>query len=463
MGNCECWPKKPDYAARVNDQANRVIGNLNYLPGDGTIEKCDRILSRMQEGKPVEQMKQCLVELRELKSPPRSTLNVRGRTRLVMFTDLEPDDTMAIAQLWQRRIEKGELDGEPLIIYNADFEAKEDPNGKIFEKKLLVAALMLGHYTYHILTKASAKNYPSLPEPKKEIMASRDRTLEGICDNLANFNGENIDLFVIAPGFGNLGGILAKLKARNAWPLRARFRVSMYSGAYNMKAMTDSDIAALKEFVGHGVLMDVGKFPFFGGKDCHEWADSLTTFALPRFAADISVKAPLLAAALKLFNDEMNESLVSPFKDSLFKGSTLDDQDKAALTQLKTTFQRLGINAYAKELASSPLFAKVAGFKKSTLKAFAAGGCDSPLCDQLLFLAEWLLDEQKTWVTTTSGAWEFDKDKGFTTIVETPQENAMRGSRPTLSKPKDEASLLQMRAVLEHYLRKHVDSLRVPV
>ena len=46
---------------------------------------------------------------------------------------------------------------------------------------------------------------------------------------------------------------------------------------------------------------------------------------------------------------------------------------------------------------------KVAGFKKSTLKAFAFGGCDSPLCDQLLFLYEWLRVEKPHWLCLFSG------------------------------------------------------------
>ena len=39
---------------------------------------------------------------------------------------------------------------------------------------------------------------------------------------------------------------------------------------------------------------------------------------------------------------------------------------------------------------NDPLFQKVASYKQSTVKAFALGTCDAPLCDEVCFLFETL-------------------------------------------------------------------------
>jgi len=447
MGNCGCWPEK-------EPKRKTGVGNLRYDVSPASLEKCGRILSQMENG---EQIQQILKTIGEIKVPPKGSLN--GRSLLFMYSDLEPDDTMAIAQLWQRRLETGQLQDVPLIIFPVDFAKKDD--GTIFEKKLLVASLMLGHYDYDIL--AADCDRSKLSASKQAIVDAKDRTIQRICDRIGRTRvGDVIELFVFAPGFGHLGAILERLKKMNKWPPCAEFRVSMYSGQYNMERMTDSDIGALREFVGRGThpLTDVAKFPFFGGKESHKWTDCLTTFATPDFAKHLSGLAPMLVAALKLINDELNCALVSPFNDSLFKGSTLDDQDKKALSQLQELFKNEGINVYAKRLTDSPLFAKVAGFKKNTVKAFADSGCDSPLCDQLVFLAEYLMEKQPEWLSFSFGAWKLDREKGFTSVEEGPATPHIKGMRPTLSKPKDEPSLQAMREVLEQYLLKHIKSLK---
>lgn len=409
----------------------------------------------------VADMQKALRELREERVPPKP--NGDGKTLLVFFTDLEPDDTMAVAQLWQRRVASKVLDCEPLIIFPVDFNDK-DNKGTIFDKKLLVAGLMLGHFTYNIVP-ADMKDGQALSPSRQAAVNSRSSTIDKICQQLVSFQGECIDFFVMAPGYGHLDAILGKLRALNAWPLKAKLRVSIYSGSYNMRGMKPGDVDALKEFVSKAAapLLDVAKFSFFGGKDCHDWTDSLTTFALPNFAKHLSNASPMLAAALKLFNDEMNEELISPYKSSLFRGSTLDDSDNVKLSGLKEMFDKEGVQVYADALTSDEvMFAKVAGFKKSTLMAFAKGGCDSPLCDQLLFLHEWLRDEKPQYLNPAQpGTWVFDQEKGFTKIDAGESSGGVPGLQPTLLKAKDEPALLEMRYALEEHLKRHIGSLRL--
>merc|ERR1719253_1247586 len=128
------------------------------------------------------------------------------------------------------------MDGEPLIIVNADFEEKDV--GAIYEKKLLIASLMLGHSKYHTLAPrvlAQGVNPRRQSLAEKKARDDRASTLEAICRRMVSFDGEFIDFFVLAPGLGNLGAILDELQMMNAWPLRATLRVSMYSGSYNMR------------------------------------------------------------------------------------------------------------------------------------------------------------------------------------------------------------------------------------
>merc|ERR550532_2629062 len=94
--------------------------------------------------------------------------------------------------------------------------------------------------------------------------------------------------------------------------------------------MKESDILALGTIMEHSdvPLVDVGKFPFFGGKDCHAWTDSLTTFASPSLARDLSSKWSYLAGLLKLYNDEFNAGLVNPKLKDFFKKKPLTPEEK---------------------------------------------------------------------------------------------------------------------------------------
>ena len=103
----------------------------------------------------------------------------------LFYTDFEPDDLQAVAQLWQWMLESGELAGEPLIIFCADPAGID--GGQILAKKILMASLALGTDRFFTLAKSM-----------------RHATIEGICKELIRFNGDRIDLFIMAPGHGNL-------------------------------------------------------------------------------------------------------------------------------------------------------------------------------------------------------------------------------------------------------------------
>ena len=103
---------------------------------------------------------------------------------------------------------------------------------------------------------------------------------------------------------------------------------------------------------------------------------------------------------MKLFNEEFNAHLINPANERLFKKHTpVDDCEEERKAKLEDIFHRSGTAAYAKALMNdSILFSKVAGYKTSTVRAFAEGSCDAPLCDQVIFLCAWIPTMQPTWI-----------------------------------------------------------------
>jgi len=291
-----------------------------------------------------------------------------------------------------------------------------------------------------------------------------------ICDKLRCFDGQRIDFYISGPGRGNLGAIVKHLTESGAWPIKAKWKVNMYSGAFNMNGMTEGDIDALSEIMACSdvPLVDIAKFPFFGGKACHACTASFTTFACDSFAGQLNLWAPQLAAALKMFNDEFNASLIYPglklfkCKHSLDEKLTKEEADRFQIIEdIVHADKATSINEYAKRVfEDSALFNKVIDFKKSTLVAFAFSNCDSPLCDQLVFLYEWL--EVKIPVAIKPdlpGVWVFDRKKGFTQIVpkDAGDEGRILAIQPVLLDPYDEDYLTKMREALQSYLMRHLE------
>jgi len=384
----------------------------------------------------------------------------------VVYSDLEPDDTMAIAQLWQWKRERLKLRNHPMLISHADFEDKD--KDLIFEKKRLIAAMMLSERDFHTLLRAD-DTYEELTHPLFDHhFQMRTKTLQSIAATLSKFKGKYIDFYILAPGHGNLGAIVQELKRIDCWPLQAKWRVNLYSGAFNMKGMFEADFEAMSEIMEHSAqpLVDMSKFPFFGGKDSHRWAGSLTSFATPDFAKLLTDTHPLLAAAMKSFNDEFNVHLIEPQNRSLFRGSELTEAEKERFKVVSAHYLKggpTGLKDYAQALLEDEeIFDKVVGFKKNTLRAFADGGCDSPLCDQLVFLYEWLVTEHPEYMDDKPpGWWHYCNKKCFTyTSEELDTEKALstpfKAIQPTLKSPKDESSLLDMRLALQDTLLRCV-------
>jgi len=395
-----------------------------------------------------------------------ATETSRGDTLLFVYTDLEPDDVMAIAELWEW---KDKLAGEPLVVFAADFAGKD--GGRVLEKKRLMSGLMLGLSRSYTLAPEADKDGRMVFEndgtvhPHNEWIVKRRRDeLDAICEELINFKGTLIDFFVLAPGHGNLSAIVSRLMDKGKWPLQAKWRISLYSGQFNMKGMSQGDILALTEMMRHSEepLTDVGKFPFFGGKNAHPWTDSLTTFASPNLANTLSNSFPMVAAILKAYNDEFNAGLVNPHTKDFFKKNPLTDEERHRYEGYKAGFVYTdadSIQRFCKQVAEDvDIFAKMPGFKKSTFRAFAYGGADSPLCDQLLFASEYLQEKKPDSLTWEEGLWFFDSSGGgFTEIRQ--DAGRFRARRPALKDAMDEVVLAELRGALERFLVEHLDQI----
>merc|ERR1711879_771488 len=99
--------------------------------------------------------------------------------------------------------------------------------------------------------------------------------------------------------------------------------------------------------------------------------------------------------------------------------------------------------------------------KKSTFRSFACDTCDSPLCDQLVFLYSWLKREREDLFDSSSleeGTWYLDRSKGFGTIKR-DGSGRFPAIQPVLKDLKDEASLTEMSKTLEKYIFKHLESI----
>merc|ERR1712146_30991 len=152
---------------------------------------------------------------------------------------------------------------------------------------------------------------------------------------------------------------------------------------------------------------------------------------------------------MKLFNDEHNRGLIAPSK--LFKEKRdgkileLDEHEKLRFQRIAPLYDNGELQQFCEAILDDfTLFRKVVKFKQSTIAAFAFGGCDSPLCDQLLFLHEWMeVNMPCSLAKPVVGGWVFDLAKGFTTIGD-PSVGVL-ATQPSLSNPNEEWTLNQGR------------------
>jgi hypothetical protein len=462
-------------------QSQRTLdgGNLGYLPTGNGLHHAEGLVKEMRESSTGAS------NLPEMLAPYKGRyVTLPGNaTKIddlcIFYSDLEPDDCMAIAQLWQWKIEQYRMAIEPIVIFGADFSDKE--KGTVFEKKRLVAQLMLGTKQQYVLTpvtdvykEGSKRNHPLANYWESQ----REQELHAICERIKNFMGTRVHLYIMAPGKGNLAAILNKLKENKAWPIDEKgqiWKVGIYSGAFNMRGMTVDDNKAILEFANASgfPLLDAAKFPFFGGKHPHAWTDSFTTFAPPNFPQELNLHAhTILTAGLKMLNDEHNFGLVHPEK--LYKTKELTIREKERLEKIKPKYKVETINEYCKMLQDDfALFAKMEEMKKSTVIAFAFDSCDSPLADQLIFMLEFLMEKNPELLShKETGAWQnsakghtsvdFEKDPAKeveASLAAGEAPKTCKAYQPALHHAQDEHVLTILRNKLQEYLIRHLQML----
>jgi hypothetical protein len=438
-----------------------VAGNLGYVATGEALSKLDTLVQSMHDGK--YDVKALLQEHDQDRRHHAEKTTTIDEDLMVCVSDLEPDDTMAIAQLWQLKVETRKMRREPIVIYAADFTDKE--KGTVFEKKLLMTQLMLGTENLYVVTPDPALGKDGNTKQALHWSGQRESALRQVCEEIANFPGKNIHFYIMAPGRGNLGGMKKVLTQMGKWPLKQDFTVSLYSGSFNMRGMQLDDLPVLKEIAAQAAkgghpMMDAAKFPFFGKDNSHPWAESFTTFATEHFARELNLSAnPLLVAALKALNDEHNMGLIAPEK--LYKDRELEPFEKKRFDVIQQNYPN-DLPTYCNDIIEDfVLYCKTPNFKKSTIAAFAFKNCDSPLCDQLIFIMEYMLSHHPKHLTRTQpGKWNVDEKKGFTSVDNgvALSERDTQASQPVLSDPHNEECLKAARIALQDYLMRHLRS-----
>jgi len=399
------------------------------------------------------------------------------RLPMVIISDFEPDDLMAIAQLWSwkaKQLGVHEEEVRPVVVMVADFYRKD--RGTVFEKKLLMARLMLGlevNVDYRVLTHEPTKHplgkdaydgyAPSLAHAAAEIAG------------LANDTTREVEWYIIAPGHGHLNALAKKLEASHPeqWKnLHYKCQVVTYTGSFNSRQHFPDDFVAMRNLCG-GALVDISKFVFFGRDHAHPMTTSVNTFASDELAAQVSREFPRVSAILREFNNEFTGALIDPWNMRLFSGhgrmsdTRTQDEINRFVKDIEPLYLSQGVQAYAQALMNAPeLWAKVAKPKRSTVAAFATGTMDMPLCDQVCFAFQWLRDPASGKAAYLNvgdeGYWWVDPESGFSgvqdyTLPRHQFSKDISAIQPTLSAPvEDQAKLLEIRATMEERLTSHI-------
>jgi hypothetical protein len=442
-------------------------GNLVYKPSPMNMKKVQQIIDHMSTGADLSGvLRQKGYKVQFSHSP------YQGNNLVLFFTDLEPDDIMAIAQLTERKHELKQLQQDPVIVFISDLN--DSDRGTVFDKKLLLATFMLGRSdAVYVL---QAEDIVAKKDPLRQVHASarsRREACSKTCQQLRNvlhdFDGDCIEVYIMAPCRGMLAQVFTELRQDVKW------QVTLYSGSHNIKGSIDADFDTIKRIatIAERPLVDIAKVAFFG-RTPHPWTASLTTFANETFAFHVTMQNPMLSAVLKKYDEEKNSLLVEPkwdAEDQTYKVFNKSMLSKAALDRFAKEVKPLwkyndgdALTKYCKKLyEDAELYHAVKSFKKSTVSAFAFGGCDSPLCDQLIFLHEWLCDEMsEALVKPTPGRWTIVGQKAGQashTAVEHVGNVSKGGTlaiQPHLRAPEDEDALKTMRECLENMLLKHL-------
>lgn len=293
-----------------------------------------------------------LKEVRVSDVPPPRLAMKPPLLPLVIFSDFELDDLMAIAELWQwRAVHMGAPeDARPIIVFITDFKTKD--GGEVFEKKLLMARMLLGVTLQDIYTLVcppgtgnvnwtyfDKKVHPAAPQlyrRKDEILAA---AAQDIVDVALSDSNEVVDVYFISPGRGLFGELLQGIERDHpkGWEaLCQKANVVMYTGSFNTQGCTLRKEEAAPgpfdyDYIGKlctvRPLVDISKFVFFGREKGHPVTASADSFASPTLAQSLAERSDLLAACIHAFVDEFQGNLVKPANLSLFRGSELSQEE----------------------------------------------------------------------------------------------------------------------------------------
>jgi len=334
------------------------------------------------------------------------------------------------------------------VLFSTDLQKKDQ--GTIFASKLTMARLALGPVELCVF----------------KSRGEQHMRLDAAIRRVAQFPGDTIRFYIMAPGRGFLAEFLDGVKEKCEWPPRQTWNVSMYSGSFNVRHMSNKDLQSLQELtIASGTpLVDVSRFAFFGGDQALPCTKSVEGFMPSDFGENVRQAAPLLAAVMELFDEEFNGRLIHPDHTSLFRpGQPWSRQEEERFAQIRLRFDQndcAAIREYARALLEdAQLFSKVADYKCATVRALAHGSINSPLCDQLLFLHEWLTRERPEWLSLPKkeGRWSVDQDKGFSCVTQ-GDEGGPRAVQPVLQDPTQEDNFREMARAMEEHFIKHLAS-----
>jgi len=289
-------------------------------------------------------------------------------------------------------------------------------------------------------------------------------------------NHEVIDVYFISPGRGLYGELLQSLEGKHPEAFQAlsqKANVVMYTGSFNTQGCTlrkaEEDPGPFDfDYIGKlctvRPLVDISKFVFFGKEKSHPVTASADSFASPTLSQSLSERSELLAACVHAFVDEFQGNLVRPENLSLFRGSELSEEEWKHFREDIAPLAKVDMQQYAAKLANDPLFAKVPGYKKTTVKAFEVGSCDAPLCDQVCFVYEWCTHSCADDLEAVEGQWWLNTKNGFTGVAtEIPpgcHDQQIRAVQPCMKDPQNVDLLNRMRSALERLVVYHLSMIQ---
>jgi len=166
------------------------------------------------------------------------------------------------------------------------------------------------------------------------------------------------------------------------------------------------------------------------------------------------------------YNEEFNGYLIWPMNPRLFCSQNVQDarseEEKDRFKRnVAGLYQTDGVGEYCRALMRDQgLWAKVAGFKKSTVRSFINGTVDLPLCDQVCFIHEWLQTHKAEALSEGSkGKWWVDPQSGITGVADAahPHSLGTPALQPRLVDPQNVALLSVVRNALEEHLLRHLE------